>query len=229
MRTTYEDQARKEVRKKRTVRIKTEASSTLKPWRDVIAPHPDVAAGRYSQAEFAADLWEVYRGRGTTEYSDPVEFFRRTYITEGLSTLLKTALSRLSGKGGDPVIELQTNFGGGKTHTMLALFHLFSGSNATDLAGIEQLIADEELSIPKYVKRAIIYQSGRCSHRPLQKILSMYHPDRRVGCLCPSLIHLRRSSVRYLRHPVHLHSNTFGVGEERGELSTRGEYPRVGE
>ena len=64
-------------------------------------------------------------GRCVEEYGDPVEFFRRTYLTDGLTRLLESALRRLSGQpGGDPVIELQTNFGGGKTHSMLALYHV---------------------------------------------------------------------------------------------------------
>jgi predicted AAA+ superfamily ATPase len=102
--------------------------SGLKPWREIATPHPDVASGRYQQAEFAADLWQVYLGEGSDEYRLPNEFFRRTYLTEGLKHLLTNALIRLAGIGGDPVIELQTNFGGGKTHAMLALYHLFSFS-----------------------------------------------------------------------------------------------------
>ena len=100
----------------------------LRPWREVIEPHPDVAAGRYAQAEFAADLGQVARGDAGDEYGDPRLFFERTYLTTGLSELLVTSLQRLAGKPeGDPVVELQTNFGGGKTHSMLALFHLVSG------------------------------------------------------------------------------------------------------
>lgn len=57
----------------------------LPSWREVIQPHPDVAEGRYQTAEFAADLAQVARGEGAFEYRDPVEFFARTYITEGMS------------------------------------------------------------------------------------------------------------------------------------------------
>ena len=76
---------------------------------------------------------------GTDEYRDPVEFFRRTYLTDSLRRLLTGAVQRLSGSGGDPVVQLQTNFGGGKTHSMLALFHLFSGVLPSGLAGIDQV------------------------------------------------------------------------------------------
>ena len=59
--------------------------------RDVIEPHPDVAQGRYKNAEFAADLAQVARGEGAYEYRDPIEFFSRTYVTEGMKGLLVQA------------------------------------------------------------------------------------------------------------------------------------------
>ena len=99
----------------------------LRPWREVARPHPDVAAGRYRQAEFAADLSQVARGTADVEYQDPVEFFARTYLTEGIRGLLAQALRRICGQGGEPVIQLKTAFGGGKTHSLLALYHLLRG------------------------------------------------------------------------------------------------------
>jgi hypothetical protein len=99
----------------------------LQPWRMVIEPHPDVAQGRYRQAEFAADLSQVIRGTAQIEYQDPVEFFGRTYITEGMMGLLVQAVQRVCNQGGEPVIQLKTAFGGGKTHSMLALYHLLRG------------------------------------------------------------------------------------------------------
>ncbi len=70
----------------------------------MIVPHDDVAAGRYDLAEFAAGLHQVATGaEGTAgEYADPVEFYRGTYLTEGLSQLLVEAAKRLSGTGGVP-------------------------------------------------------------------------------------------------------------------------------
>ena len=72
---------------------------------------------------FAADLWEVYKGRAPAEYQDPDIFFRKTYLTKGLQNLLEMMEKRLQGEGGDPVIQLQTPFGGGKTHALIALYH----------------------------------------------------------------------------------------------------------
>ena len=126
-RVIFDEQLRREKRKTSSAPIEGQAVGNLKAWREVVNPHHDVASGRYQQAEFAADLWQVHLGEGGDEYRDPVEFFRRTYLTESLKHLLSGAIRRLSGDGGDPVVQLQTNFGGGKTHSMLALYHLFSG------------------------------------------------------------------------------------------------------
>ncbi|MFH0970173.1 MAG: DUF499 domain-containing protein [Candidatus Diapherotrites archaeon] len=123
----------------------------LKPWREVIVPHKDVASGKYSQAEFAADLAEVLAGTASVEYQDPKEFFHRTYLTEGLRLLLASALRRTGGINGEPIIQLKTAFGGGKTHTMLAIFHLFNGKkNVQELASVQELLKLVGLSeIPK--------------------------------------------------------------------------------
>ncbi|NDJ91717.1 Swt1 family HEPN domain-containing protein, partial [Mycolicibacter kumamotonensis] len=97
-------------------------SAGLLPWREVLRPHDDVAKGNFRAAEFAADLAMVARGEGDAEYTDPVEFFRRTFLTTGLRDLIARAVKRISGDmNAAPVINLQTNFGGGKTHTMLTL------------------------------------------------------------------------------------------------------------
>lgn len=114
---------------------------SLKPWREVAVPHEDVLKGTFQQAEFAADLSRVHAGTATVEYQDPVLFFQRTFITEGMRLLLDSVVKRLAGKGGDPVIQLQTAFGGGKTHTMLAVYHLAKGdAAASDLPGVPAIL-----------------------------------------------------------------------------------------
>ncbi len=113
----------------------------LKPWREVAVPHEDVLKGTFQQAEFAADLSRVHEGTATAEYQNPTLFFQRTFITEGMRLLLDSVVKRLSGKGGDPVIQLQTAFGGGKTHTMLAVYHLAKGDAlASDLPGVPAIL-----------------------------------------------------------------------------------------
>ena len=102
-------------------------SSNLKPWHQVIEPHSDVAEGSFSESEFAADLQQVYSGEASAlEYGDPEEFFNRTYITPGIRSLLVNAIKRTNDKGGDPVIQTKTGFGGGKTHSLIALYHLIN-------------------------------------------------------------------------------------------------------
>ena len=114
---------------------------SLKPWREVIVPHPDVLNGTFQQSEFAADLTAVRTGRATPEYGDAKSFYERTFITEGMGKLLTQVAQRLNGKGGEPVIQLQTSFGGGKTHTMLAVYHLANRQCPLgDLSGIPALL-----------------------------------------------------------------------------------------
>ena len=140
-RLTFDEQVRSEKRKAGGSLIEAAATGTLKPWREIVTPHADVASGGYQQAEFAADLWQVHLGEGSDEYKNPQEFFRRTYLTESLKRLLVGGVQRIAGKGGDPVVQLQTNFGGGKTHSMLALYHLFSGASPGELAGVDAVLA----------------------------------------------------------------------------------------
>lgn len=120
-------------------------SEGLLPWREVLPPHDDVATGNYRAAEFAADLYKVaVAGDAVRDYSDPVQFFSRTYLTEGLKDLIGRAVRRLAGdENASPVVNLQTNFGGGKTHSMLALWHLASGTNLGEYPqGLQDSLAD---------------------------------------------------------------------------------------
>ena len=113
----------------------------MKPWREIIVPHPDVLNGTFQQSEFAADITAVRTGKATPEYGDAQAFYDRTFITEGMGRLLTQVAQRLNSKGGEPVIQLQTAFGGGKTHTLLAVYHLASRKCPLgDLAGIPALL-----------------------------------------------------------------------------------------
>ena len=79
----------------------------LTPWREIVTPHPDVATGRYHQAEFAANLGEVVVGNAEPEYQDPIEFFARTYLTAGMRRLLATTVKQITGKDGEPIVQLK--------------------------------------------------------------------------------------------------------------------------
>ncbi|MDE0268154.1 MAG: DUF499 domain-containing protein [Acidimicrobiaceae bacterium] len=156
MRQMFDEQSRSEHRRIAAKPTKGEPRAGLTPWREIITPHEDVAAGRFVQAEFAADLSVVADGDAEEEYQDPHAFYDRTYITRGLRDLLVGAARRLSGCGGDPIIELQTNFGGGKTHSMIALYHMASGVNISELAGIGDMLAAEKLELPTKINRAVL-------------------------------------------------------------------------
>jgi predicted AAA+ superfamily ATPase len=168
-RLTYDEQVRSEKRKTGGSLIEAAAIGTLKPWREVVTPHADVASGRYQQAEFAADLWQVHLGEGSDEYKKPQEFFRRTFLTESLKRLLVGGVQRISGKGGDPVVQLQTNFGGGKTHSMLALYHLFSGVNPSELAGVDAVLADAGVKSLPTARRVVLVGNKISPGNPVTK------------------------------------------------------------
>lgn len=156
-RATFDRKVYNERRKEAYQAIEGAAPAGLKPWREVVAPHPDVASGNYQEAEFAADLWQVFKGNAAKEYRDPVEFFRRTYLTAGLRELVVSSLRRWRKEtGGNPVVELQTTFGGGKTHSMLALYHLTAGIPAKDLPGLEGVVAEVGGGAPQSIKRAVL-------------------------------------------------------------------------
>jgi len=169
LRQRYEERTRQESRRVAAAPVEGRPSSGLKPWREIVTPHQDVASGRYQQAEFAADLAQVHRGEGGSEYRVPRDFFQRTFLTQGLSTLLGRALQRLGGSGGDPVVKLQTNFGGGKTHSMLALYHLFSGVTAAELPGLEPILMAVGLEQPPRAARAVLVGSALSPGQPRQK------------------------------------------------------------
>jgi len=170
LRVRFDEQVRTERRRiSSIVESDAVAINGLKPWREVVSPHRDVASGRYQQAEFAADLWQVYIGEGVPEYKDSVEFFRRTFLTVSLIRMLSGAIRRLSGQGGDPVVQLQTNFGGGKTHSMLALYHLFSKTPASDLDGVEGILKEIGVDTIPSVRRVVLVGNKISPGNPITK------------------------------------------------------------
>ncbi len=167
LREVFSSEARSKT--KTVAKVEGQPQTGLKPWREVVTPHPDVSSGNYQKAEFAADLAAVYRGGASSEYQDPKEFYGRTHLTQGLSDLLKNALKRFCLNSGDPVIELQTNFGGGKTHSMLALFHLFANGKAAELPGVEPLLKDLDITTLPKVHRAVLVGTALSPGQPRKK------------------------------------------------------------
>lgn len=139
-----------------TLGLTPDAGSGLKPWWQVVLPREDVREDRHSDASFAADLSVVHAGRGPIEYRDPSVFYDRTYLTAGLRALISTAAHRLARTGkGDPVVDLQTNFGGGKTHSLLSLYHLSGAHNLKQIPSLAELLSDENIKQLPTIKRAV--------------------------------------------------------------------------
>ncbi len=143
------------------------SGKALRPWIEVALPHPDVLANRFKEAEFAADLFAVDAGHASEDYSSPENFFRITFLTEGLRRILTSSLQRLSGSGGDPVIGLQTAFGGGKTHTMLALYHLAKARDLSPLDGMGPLAERAGLTTWRAPKVSVFVGTSKGADTPL--------------------------------------------------------------
>ena len=169
LRVRFDEQARSQRRRTAGAAVESHATGGLPPWREVVVPHQDVRGGDYQQAEFAADLWQVHLGQGAPEYRDAAEFFRRTYLTDSLKQLLGGAVRRLAGRGGDPVVQLQTNFGGGKTHAMLALYHLFSGTSPGTLPGMDAVLPETGIAALPTVKRVVLVGNRISPGNPVTK------------------------------------------------------------
>ncbi|WPR64381.1 Swt1 family HEPN domain-containing protein [Glutamicibacter protophormiae] len=157
-RATYAEETRRDTRA--ASKMPDLGTTDLLPWGEVLKPHADIASNDFARAEFAADLHQVSTGaEESSDYNDPVEFFARTYLTDGLKALLTLAVKRVSGDpNAAPVINLQTTFGGGKTHSMLAVWHLFSGRPLTDYPqGVQNLLSSFDSSVVrKPIKKVAI-------------------------------------------------------------------------
>ncbi|HEX5325870.1 MAG TPA: DUF499 domain-containing protein [Acetobacteraceae bacterium] len=123
-------------------------------------PHPDVIERRFQQAEFAADLTAVALGRAPPEYQDAGNFFDITFLTTGTRKLLTLGAQRLAGTGGEPVIGLQTAFGGGKTHAMLALWHLAGSVEPMLLSGLAEIIGSDNARRWRPARRCVLVGTG---------------------------------------------------------------------
>jgi predicted AAA+ superfamily ATPase len=168
-RRRFQEEARQVTRRQAARPLEGMPSGNLKPWREVVTPHRDVASGEYQQAEFAADLHQVWCGEAEDEYGKPEEFFRRTFLTQGLRDLLLNAAKRLRGEGGDPVVQLQTNFGGGKTHSLIGLYHLAGGHEPATLPGVEEMLAESGVGAPPQARRVVLVGQQIDPGSPRQK------------------------------------------------------------
>jgi hypothetical protein len=111
------------------------SATSIKPWVEVASLHPDVLSENFSEDIFALDLGPLADGNPKVPavYRDPEHFFRASYLTKGLRSLLQDVLSRLEGGTGNRVLKLMTPFGGGKSHTLASLLHAGRNRAALDV------------------------------------------------------------------------------------------------
>ena len=151
----------------------------MKSFHTIAVPHADILEGRLSMDIWAAKLWEVYKDRGPDEYRDATQFFTKTYTTDGLKHLMTVVKQRLAGKGGDPVIQIQTPFGGGKTHSLIAIYHDNTDAKRIVLDGV-YLSASDTLwgLVEKQITGKIELCNGLISPgaETLQKLLEPHQP-----------------------------------------------------
>ena len=132
-------------------------TETLRSWREVMKPRREVMHGEFKTAEFAADLVQAVKGNASDDYTKPEKFFRMTHITAGLRGLMMDALRRVTGGDGAAVCQIKTSFGGGKTHSMLALYHLMNGGfNAWSIPAVNGMLEELGLSALPRVNIAVI-------------------------------------------------------------------------
>jgi len=123
----------------------------MKNWFEIAVPHEDIRKGGFDEAVFAADLGDVASGRAAPDYKDPYLFYRKTYPTAGLTKLLEEVYQKLTKGDGPGIVELQTPFGGGKTHSLVTVYHyLKSGSD------IEELLPDGVAAITEPAMSVIV-------------------------------------------------------------------------
>ena len=153
----------------------------MKPFHTIAIPHEDIKSGALEMSVFAADLWNASRGEGPEEYSNPEVFFRKTYETDGLRELLESVGNRLKGHGGDAVLQVQTPFGGGKTHSMIALYHKAAEWNANRVV-IVGTVMDGDMTLWGEIERQLTgeikHLTGKTSpgREALNKVLTANKP-----------------------------------------------------
>ncbi len=124
--------------------------STWKPWHQIVQLRDDLKSGELSLAIFAADLYDVIMGKAKPIYQHPTEFFALTYPTFALRELAKDVLLRLAGQSEKAIRQLELTYGGGKTHTLITLFHLVNDpTNLPNLPAVEEFTSHIGITPPQ--------------------------------------------------------------------------------
>lgn len=130
-------------------------------FHEIAVPHRDILSRNFSSEVYAASLWDVYKGRGPDVYSDDKTFFAKTYITDNLKEILDSVRDRLAGKGGGHFRSLSTPFGGGKTHTMIALYHKCKEWKATPVVMVGTAMNPKQQTLWGTIEEQL---TGRIDH-----------------------------------------------------------------
>ena len=133
--------------------------TTPTPWHKVVRLKPELRSGELTLAEFAADLHEVVTRAGRRPiYEDPARFFALTYPTHALRELVRDVAARLAGRSAKAVRQLEMTYGGGKTHTLIALHHLFHQPDALpDLSAVSEFREHADVPLAKAVTAALCF------------------------------------------------------------------------
>jgi hypothetical protein len=126
------------------------SKAQMTPWHQVCILRDDLRTGELSLAIFAADLYDVAMDAAKPIYQDPREFFSLTYATHNIRELAKDIILRLAGKNEKAVRQLELTYGGGKTHTLIVLYHLVNDpDHLPDLPAVEEFIQHAGMKPPK--------------------------------------------------------------------------------
>ena len=122
-----------------------------RPWHRIVRLKEELRSGALSLAEFAADLHEVTLGQGRRPvYEEPEKFFALTYPTHALRELVRDVAGRLAGQSDKAVRQLELTYGGGKTHTLITLYHLFRDPEALpDLPAVREFREHVGAGLPR--------------------------------------------------------------------------------
>lgn len=132
------------------VTVNAREDAPIPAWFTNVYPHYDIRNGILDESVFAANLGEVALGTGQEVYTNPTMFFEKTYVTAGLRDIANRVVRALNGEESENrVISLQTGFGGGKTHTLISLYHIAKAGRSLSASAYTAHLLQEGLT-PKY-------------------------------------------------------------------------------
>ncbi len=130
------------------IEVRTESNiddnSQVTPWFANVIPHYDISRSILDESIFAANLGDVAMGTAPEVYTNSASFFEKTYVTHGLRDIATRVVTALNGgETENRVISLKTGFGGGKTHTLITLYHIVKcGSKMATMESCRDLLKE---------------------------------------------------------------------------------------